>query len=98
MISLRRGKGILSGSSASLRHTTPLLLLCVKANWSMEALHTDYISLFCIVSRGRQCANERYKWKHCIAARINLRIEKTCQRGGTENIFAPPNPAVKRTS
>jgi hypothetical protein len=74
MISLRRGERILSGSSAALRHTTPLLL-CVKANSSMETLHNDYISLFCIVSHGRQCANERYKWKYCIAGRINLRIE-----------------------
>jgi hypothetical protein len=41
----------------------------------METLHNDYISLLCIVSHGRQCANERYKWKHCLAGRINLRIE-----------------------
>jgi hypothetical protein len=41
----------------------------------METLHNDYISLLCIASHGRQCANERYKWKHCIAGRINLRIE-----------------------
>jgi hypothetical protein len=41
----------------------------------METLHNDYISLLCIASHGSQCANERYKWKHRIAGRINLRIE-----------------------